>query len=104
MRTRSGKSSTSGFTLLEVTIVASIIGLMTVMARPSFMTARRLSKFQVMVNEFRVIHDALNMYAMDNNGFSTGFILENIPQPVSTYLPHAWWQKPTALGGRSLYA
>jgi hypothetical protein len=84
--------------------VAAIIGLMTVMALPSFMKSRRQSKIRVMVNEFRVIHDALNMYAMDNNGFPTGFILENVPQPVSTYLAHARWQRPTALGGRWLYA
>lgn len=90
-----------GFTLLEISIVVALIGLLAAMALPSFLKARQETRLTVMVNDIRVINDAFNMYAMDHNGFpiGSGFV----PQPVSNYLSNARWSRPTAFGGHWLY-
>ena len=97
------RKSRAGFTILEITIVAAVIGMLGIMALPSFMKSRRNARIQVMLNEFRIVHDALNMYAMDNNGFPSKF-LTFIPHPVSDYLKNARWTQPTALGGHWMFA
>jgi type II secretory pathway pseudopilin PulG len=86
---------------LEIAIVVSLIGTLAAMSLPSMMKARRQSRLQVMANDFRVISDAMNMYAMDNGGFPYGW--GTPPQPLAKYLQNARWSKPTALGGRWLY-
>ena len=91
----------AGFTLLEISIVVALIGLLSAMALPSFMKARQESKISVMVNDIRIIHDAFQMYAMDNNGYPQGHGF--VPAPVTNYLSNARWAKPTALGGHWLY-
>jgi prepilin-type N-terminal cleavage/methylation domain-containing protein len=100
-RIRHDQRSREGFTLLEMAIVVSLIGMIAAMSLPSMMKARKDSRLQVMVNDFRVIQDAMNMYAMDNGGFPTAY--GSVPQPLANYLKNARWTKPTALGGRWQY-
>lgn len=59
--------------MIVVWVVVSIVGLLTVIAIPSMAKARRTSKINVPTNDFRILHDSFNMYAMDQSGFPTSF-------------------------------
>lgn len=58
--------SSSGFTLLEVMIVCAIIGLLSTIAIPSFMTSRKTSRKQVCAESQSLIGDMLDLYCLDN--------------------------------------
>ena len=82
-------------------VVVSIIGVIAAIAIPAFAKATRHARAMKMANDLRVIHDALNMYAMDHGQFPTAY--GTVPEPVTLYLSNAKWHRPTALGGRWLY-
>ena len=56
-----------GFSLLEVMIVVSLIGLLAVMALPAFIKVRKQSQGKRIVNDARVIDTAVDAWAMENN-------------------------------------
>ena len=55
------------FTLVEVMIVVAIIGLLAVLAIPSFMKSRETSYAQKQANNCRVVESAKDRYLIDNN-------------------------------------
>src|SRR6266478_3406245 len=56
-----------GFSLLEVMIVVSLIGLLAVMALPAFIKVRKQAQGKRIVNDARVIDTAIDAWAMENN-------------------------------------
>jgi len=93
----------AGFTLVEIMIVVSIIGLVAAIAIPSFSKARQESRLAAAANDIRILYDAFQAYAMENGGFS------NLPADAGVapaylvpYLKHSDWSK-TPLGGRWYY-
>lgn len=83
-------------------IVVAIIGVLAMMALPSFMRARRTARVNAVANDFRVFAQALNMYAM-NNGDFPGDAHLSPPFPagsgVDEYIDYAKWSATTPLGG-----
>ena len=57
----------SGFTLIEVMIVAMIIGLLVTLAVPNFVRARETSRAKACAQNLRVIKVTKDQYLMDNN-------------------------------------
>jgi len=55
-----------GFTLVEIMIVVSIIGLLATLAVPSFINARTKSIAAACINNLRMIEAAKDQYAMDH--------------------------------------
>jgi prepilin-type N-terminal cleavage/methylation domain-containing protein len=60
---RSGKA----FTLVEIMIVVAIIALLAAIAVPGFLRARKRSQASRVLNDLRVIDNACDMYAIENN-------------------------------------
>ena len=58
--------STAGFTLLEIMIVVSIIGLLATIAVPSFMSSRESTQKQLCLENQRLIGDMLDLYCLDH--------------------------------------
>ena len=56
-----------GFTLVEVMIVVAIIALLASMAVPNFLRARKRSQATRILEDLRVLDNATDMYAMENN-------------------------------------
>jgi prepilin-type N-terminal cleavage/methylation domain-containing protein len=55
-----------GFTLVEIMIVIAIIGLLAVMALPSYVRARSNSQVSTCVNNLRQIEGAKDVFAIEN--------------------------------------
>jgi prepilin-type N-terminal cleavage/methylation domain-containing protein len=66
MKTRSSKSR-QGFTLVEIMIVVAIIALLASIAVPGFLRARKRSQASRIINDLRLIDNAVDMYAIENN-------------------------------------
>ena len=64
MMHRKGKNE-SGFTLMELMIVMMIIGVLTTLAIPSFVSAVRAAKEAVLKEDLRVMRAAIDSYTMD---------------------------------------
>jgi prepilin-type N-terminal cleavage/methylation domain-containing protein len=99
-----------GFTVVEITIVVSIIGMVAAVGLPSFIKARSESRISRMINDLRTVYDAFNMYAMEHGNcpeFGDGVgglaYLNNTPQPVAEYLTGTKWKEPSSLGGTWIY-
>ncbi len=59
--------STKGFTLLEIMIVVSIIGLLCTIAIPSFMSSRESTQKQLCQENQRLLTDMLDLYCLDHS-------------------------------------
>jgi prepilin-type N-terminal cleavage/methylation domain-containing protein len=63
MKTKTSRKS--GFTLLEIMIVVSIIGLLAVIAVPNFVRARSVSKQGTCISNLRQIRYAIAQWALE---------------------------------------
>jgi prepilin-type N-terminal cleavage/methylation domain-containing protein len=66
MKARFSKSR-QGFTLVEIMIVVAIIALLASIAVPGFLRARKRSQASRVINDLRLIDNAVDMYAIENN-------------------------------------
>lgn len=62
---RSKRKNEAGFTLMELMIVMMIIGVLTTLAIPSFVSAVRSAKEAVLKEDLRVMRSAIDSYTMD---------------------------------------
>ena len=60
------KCAQQGFTLTEIMIVVSVIGLLAAMAMPSFSNARTTSRTNVCINNLRQLTGAKDQWAMEH--------------------------------------
>lgn len=61
------RQSRRAFTLLEIMIVVSFIGLMTALAIPSFIKGRKQSQGKRTLNDARIIDAAVGEWALETN-------------------------------------
>ena len=62
---RNNRKNEAGFTLMELMIVMMIIGVLTTLAIPSFVSAVRNAREAVLKEDLRVMRSALDSYTMD---------------------------------------
>ena len=92
----------AGFTLVEIMIVVAIIAILAAIALPSFLRARQRSQNSKFINALRVGSDALEIYAMENNGAYPPDVNRGIvPPTLASYLDQTFdWTAVTPIGGR----
>jgi prepilin-type N-terminal cleavage/methylation domain-containing protein len=63
----STKRKRDGFTLVEIMIAVAIIALLAVIATPSFLRSRKRSQAAKVLNDLRLIDNAIAQYAVETN-------------------------------------
>ena len=84
---RSLKRDGQGFTLVEIMIVVAIIGLLTVLALPSFLKSRKQSQGRRIMNDTRQMDAAVDQWAMEFCK-KDGDTIDTVG--AATYLKTAW--------------
>lgn len=67
MKLTPSKSLRHGFTLVEIMIVVAIIALLASIAVPNFLRARKRSQATRILEDLRLLDNATDEYAMENN-------------------------------------
>lgn len=94
------RSRRSGFTLVEIMIVVSIIALLSVIALPSFLRARHRAQNTKFVNDLRILNSAFELYAAENTTYPPNAVPGVLPAGMDTYLgPSFSFAAPTTVGG-----
>ena len=79
------KSSSKGFTLVEIMIVVVIIGLLAAMAIPAFQKVRASSQDKAVLNNLRQLGSAADQYFLEN-GVSTVTSVDLVGTNSSQYV------------------
>jgi prepilin-type N-terminal cleavage/methylation domain-containing protein len=93
------KGGRQGFTLLEIVIVTLIIGLLAVIAIPSFVAARRSSQINRFANDLRILCDGLNQLTMKLGHYPPDGMPGEQPVGLADYTRRVDWTQPTVVGG-----
>lgn len=93
-------SSRSGFTLAEIMIVVGVIGLLAVIAVPSYMRARVTSRTNRFLNDLRVATAAFEQYNLQTGQYPPDCNPAIVPPRMSEFLTRFKWTDTTAIGGQ----
>ncbi len=74
-------SGKTAFTLVEIMIVVSLVGLLSVIAVPSIVRARSEAQVNACINNLRQIDDAAQQWGLENNQPATAIVVFNNIQP-----------------------
>ena len=74
-----------GFTLVEIMIVVAIIGLIALIAIPSFLRARENSRMKGCINNLRLIDGAKEQYALERGRMDGEFINATDPSDYASF-------------------
>jgi len=81
-------------------IVVAIIGLLAVLAIPSFAKARLDSRVSAQMNDLRILEDAFQQYAFNNGGFpDPTWVPKVLPVGMETYISTKIWSQTSPSGG-----
>jgi prepilin-type N-terminal cleavage/methylation domain-containing protein len=89
------RKNQAAFTLVEIMIVVSIIGLLTVLAIPSFVKARKQAQGRRAMNDVRQIDAAIDQWALEM-GLTDGATI--VSSQAATYLKPTDWEDYDPLG------
>jgi len=78
MRKNKLKLKKNGFTLVELLIVITIIGILTMIVSSSFVSSQQKSRDASRKSDLKSLSDALNMYYADNGVFPTDTIINGL--------------------------
>lgn len=88
-----------GFTLVEIMIVVTIIGLLAAMSIPAFKRVLDRAQASRVVNDFRIFTDAFQMYALDTVTYPPDNTKGVVPDGMDDYLDTGVWTAETPIGG-----
>ncbi|WPJ94807.1 prepilin-type N-terminal cleavage/methylation domain-containing protein [Coraliomargarita algicola] len=92
-------SSRSGFSLVEIAVVAGIIGLLAVMAIPAFQQARINSYASQLANDFRSFAGAFEICALELGKWPADGDGNGLPVEAEPYLEGtSWYRVPPNAG------
>jgi prepilin-type N-terminal cleavage/methylation domain-containing protein len=97
----SGAKRGAGFTLLEIMLVVSVIGLLAVLAIPAFVKSRMRAQDTAFLNDLRVFSGALERYAITEGSYPPDSAPGVAPAGIDGYLPNrVGWSDIPHIGGQ----
>ncbi len=88
-----------GFTLVEIMVVVTIIGLLASIAIPSYQQSRNSAIASKTASDFKRFADQFNLYALQKGTWPDDGYPGTIPAGMESYLADNVWQEVTPLGG-----
>jgi len=89
-----------GMTLIELMVAVSIIGLICVLAVPSYIKARRWAQNTQFINNVKKCAEALDYYGLTHGDYPPDTGPGEMPTGFEEFLPrHFEWEKTTSIGG-----
>jgi len=74
-------ASKTGYTLVEIMIVVSVIGMLAALAIPSFARARMTSRMDACINNLRQLDSAKEQWAMEHNKVDSDMLVSADLEP-----------------------
>jgi len=90
----------SGFTLVEVMIVVTIIGLLAALSLPIWTRARQNSRCNAFINDLRTGIEAAQRCAFEEGAWPAEVAAGAQPPSMAPYWSSKYWLNPTPLGGQ----
>ena len=91
-----------GFTLVEISVVVIIIGLLAALAIPSARSVQRRANYARVMSDFRIFAGAFQHYASENGSAwpaDQASTSTAMPPAMAGYLRGSNWDRPTPFGG-----
>lgn len=89
-----------GFTIIELVIVVTIIGILAMLIEPAFRRIQLRARGAALVSELRVFEEAFVRYAQEHGEFpSSQRNRDSIPPGMDGYLSAGRWETPSPVGG-----
>ena len=89
----------SGFTILELMIVVTIIGILAALAIPLFQVIVKKSKLTMLANDLRIHSGAIHQHAMQQGDYPSTFNSAGVIIPGMEGLLATSWKEPSPVGG-----
>lgn len=92
--------ATSAFTLVEIMIVVTIIGLLAAMSLPVWSKSRRNSQNTAFINDLRANIAGLQICAFETGSWPPEAAQGVVPAQLAPYVQSPIWTNPSVIGGR----
>lgn len=89
----------NAFTIMELLVVVTIIGLIASIAIPAYVQSRQSSVATKTANDFRNFAEQFNYYNLQTGLWPQDGLPSTIPAGMEGYLSTSVWPKETPLGG-----
>ncbi len=90
----------SGFTLVEILIVAGVIGILAMLAVPTFVRSRRTAQDNRFLNDVRIAVAAFEQYHIEYGSFPPDGLPAVAVPAMKDHLARFNWTQPNSLGGQ----
>ena len=77
--------------MTEIMLVVAIIGLLLMIAVPSFRRSRRAVRITAFLNDLRIVTDSLELYAMDQGHYPADAEPGRVPAELISYFGRVKW-------------
>jgi prepilin-type N-terminal cleavage/methylation domain-containing protein len=88
-----------GFTLVEIMIVVTIIGLLAALAIPAFARSKESAQNARFISDLRTFSQAFEIYAQKNGGWPPDVPPRSIPAGMGGEFKEGTWLADTSIGG-----
>ncbi len=92
-------SRSAAFTLVEIMIVVGIVGLLSMIAIPSFLKARETVQITRFVKDVKYVADGVELYNFETGEYPDGAAAGVQPSGADDYIGKLDWAGGTTLGG-----
>ena len=93
-------ASRKGFTLVEIMIVTSIVGLLAAIGVPSMLGAGQNTRKARFAREIKAAGHAFVQYALDHGDYPADKTPAQMPNGMGEYLSRFPWSEETVIGGQ----